>query len=253
MWAAGGAGLYGGWFERQAVEITRTPVPVGLGRSLRLACLGDIHFDPLCEADYLGSVVGKVNALQPDLIALTGDYITHATPRVGEVCGILGRLRAPLGVYAALGNHDQWHAGDIVSALLRRQKIVVLRNQCHPLPGLGGWFVSGLESYWAGRPDGSCLDRAGADTRHLLIVHEPDPFLELTDPRIRLQMSGHTHGGQIRMPGIGALRLPSWGRKFDQGLFERDGRHLFVNRGIGTVTYHLRFDCRPEISLLELS
>lgn len=253
LYSAGTGGLYGSFLERKAVEITRTPITVGLGRPLLVACLGDIHYDPLCEADYLHTVVDMVNAAQPDLIALTGDYITHATPQVTELARILGRLRAPLGVFAALGNHDQWHAAEAVTSLLRARKIQVLRNASVALPDQESWFITALESYWSGRPDPACLDRTGPDSRHLLIWHEPDPFSQTDDPRVRLQMSGHTHGGQIRAPLIGALRLPSWGRLFDQGLFTRSGRHLFVNRGIGTVTYHLRVNCRPEISLLELT
>jgi uncharacterized protein len=97
------------------------------------------------------------------------------------------------------------------------------------------------------------IEATPSHSRHLLLVHEPDSFDKLTDSRIALQVSGHTHGGQVRMPFGGAIILPSWGKKYSAGMFESGGRQLYVNRGIGTVDKHYRINCRPEITLFRLT
>jgi predicted MPP superfamily phosphohydrolase len=136
---------------------------------------------------------------------------------------------------------------------LERNGIQVLRNRALPLPGVAGWFIAGLESYWGGRPDPRFLRKFPEDARFISIVHEPDAWDQLRDPRIRLQVSGHTHGGQVCMPFWGALTLPSWGKLYSAGLYGSGDRHLYVSRGLGTVNMRVRFCCRPEITVFELS
>lgn len=131
--------------------------------------------------------------------------------------------------------------------------ISVLRNRSVPLPGQENWYLTGLESYWSGKPDAACITGTLPHSRHLVLVHEPDAFDLLTDPRIALQLSGHTHGGQVCLPWVGAVCLPSWGKKYPAGLYTRGDRRLYVNRGIGTVDDHFRLNCRPEITLLTLT
>ncbi len=97
------------------------------------------------------------------------------------------------------------------------------------------------------------IGKTPPDSRHIVLVHEPDSFLTLTDPRIKLQLSGHTHGGQVRLPLMGAVILPKMGHHFQTGLYQKDGRMLYVNRGIGTLAPHVRVNCRPEITVFELS
>jgi len=166
---------------------------------------------------------------------------------------ILAKARARLGSFATLGNHDYWSGAPAVTVALEKKGIRVLRNECLSLPGESHCYLSALDSFWAGSPDLSSLRRTPKDSRHVLLVHEPDPFAQLDDPRIKLQISGHTHGGQIRLPGIGALLLPKWGKIYQTGLYARDNRSLYVNRGVGTVLHHLRINCRPELTVFELS
>jgi predicted MPP superfamily phosphohydrolase len=129
----------------------------------------------------------------------------------------------------------------------------MLCNETLPLPGFDGFYLTGLDSYWAGTPDPSILARTPSDSRHIVLVHEPDSFLTLTDPRIKIQLSGHTHGGQVRLPLMGAVVLPKFGHHFQTGLYRHDGRTLYVNRGIGTLAPHVRVNCKPEITVFELS
>lgn len=251
--AAGGSAVYAGGIERHLVETTTVRLDLGLAAPLRVVAIGDIHFDPLYETDYLEAVSARIRALAPDFVLFTGDFVSKTAKRVADLAPILARTNPRLGSCAVLGNHDFWCGPRQVSAALERHGIAVLRNAAVPIPGCPDWFLAGLESFWAGRPDASFVGKAPPEARFITLVHEPDVFELLTDSRIRLQISGHTHGGQVRVPFVGALTLPSWGRRFDAGLFRRGERALYVNRGIGTVRFHVRMNCRPEITLLELS
>lgn len=247
---AGGV-AYG--FDTHDLEVPSVPVRVGLSRPWRMAVLGDIHFDPLYEVDYLTAVMNQITALKVDLVAFTGDFISNEVSRMAMLARILAGAESKIGSFAVLGNHDHWRSPAIVMAHLQRQGIRMLENACFALPGESGVFLSGLQSFWAGRPRPEVIAQTPPDSRHIVLVHEPDPFTQLDDPRIRLQISGHTHGGQVRIPFVGAVIQPEWGKKFNAGLFAREDRFLYVNRGLGTLTPHIRFNCRPEVTLFELS
>jgi uncharacterized protein len=251
--ALGGTAAYGKFVERHHLEVVPVDLALGLGAPLTAALVSDFHFDPLFETDYLETVVATVNGTSPDLVLFAGDYVSQTTDRLPELLDILGKVEAKLGRFGILGNHDHWVAADRVEAGLASTGITVLRNRSIPLPGQPGWFLTGLESFWGGWPNTRSVEATPADARHVLLVHEPDSFDTLTDPRIAVQLSGHTHGGQIRPPFGGAIHLPSWGKKYEAGLYEAGGRGLYVNRGIGTVGKHYRFNCRPEVTLLRLT
>ena len=237
------------------VEITRVPIHLGLQTPLRLAVLGDIHFDPLCDEDYLTHVVDLVNGLKPDLIAYTGDFVTMRLNRAQDLAKILSRAQAPLGTYAAEGNHEFWtNTGYVMQTLDHHAGIRMLLDATVPLPNEDNVYLTFLRTMTAGPLHPEVIDRTPPNARHLVFAHEPDSFPLLNDSRIRLQISGHTHGGQVRLPLFGAVWLPKWGRDYQQGLYAADnGRQLYVNRGIGTLTVHHRINCRPEITVFELS
>jgi predicted MPP superfamily phosphohydrolase len=250
--AAGSVCAYGE--DTHDLDVVTVPLTLGLQKPLRMIALGDIHFDPTCDEAYLARVVDHVNSLGPDLIVYTGDFVTARLRRVKDQADLLARAQARLGSFASPGNHELWTNVDYVGKVLDdRAGIRMLRNQSIVLPNEDELHLTGLDSFWAGRPDPGIITRTTPRSRHIVLAHEPDSFLQLTDPRIRLQISGHTHGGQVRVPFYGALILPKLGRHFETGLYERDGRHLYVNRGIGTLTVHLRINCRPEITVFELT
>lgn len=235
------------------LETTTVPFALGLHRPMRVVVLGDIHFDPLYEEAYLARVIGHVNGLQPDLILYTGDFITAHADRMPVLGKILSQGRARLGSYAVPGNHDHWTGLWAITRDLEQNNIRMLRNKCVALPGEDSLYLSGLDSFWAGTPDPSVLSATPENSRHILLVHEPDSFLQITNPRVKLQISGHTHGGQVRLPLYGALFLPQMGHDFETGLYKEDSRTLYVNRGIGTLAPHIRLNCRPEVTVFELS
>jgi len=239
--------------QTHALDAPTQRLDLGLAQRLRVVALGDIHFDPHYEESYLSHVVDTINEIDTDLIVYTGDFVTSTATRMRDLAAILARGTSRLGSFATLGNHDHWAGATRVSHALEDHGIRVLRNASIPLPAQENVYLSSLDSFWAGSPDPSILTRTPADSRHILLVHEPDPFATLDDPRIKLQISGHTHGGQIRAPIVGALHLPPMGKLYQEGLYAKDGRFLYVNRGIGTIGPHIRFRCPPEITVFELS
>lgn len=259
---AGGSGAYayGSVLERHRVVVEKHAVKLALGEhgpaGLRAVSLTDFHFDPLYETGYLEECVRKANALDPDVVILTGDYISRTSDRMRDLAEVLGGLRAKVGIYACLGNHDFWDDPIVVQKALQSKGIDVLMNQ-HTRVSCGGgqMLIAGLNSAWSGRPDwGRVAGSFKSQDRALVLMHEPDFADQLSqDPRAVIQFSGHTHGGQVRFPLLGALRLPSWGKNYEAGFYDIRKLKLHVNRGIGTVHYHVRFLCPPEIACFDIT
>lgn len=270
--AAGGVVHAWGRGSRR-VRVSRVTVPVrGLPpvwTGLRIAHLTDLHRSRYVSAEYLTDCVARVNALEPDLIAVTGDYLTHARSTRGRVvygeedaaldlaadCArILGRTRARHGVFASLGNHDHWFDAELVTRALEAEGIPVLRNAARLVRVRGELLpVVGLGDLWT---EGVDVARAFAGIEApvaVVLMHNPDTFEHWSRPGAAVILSGHTHGGQVNLPVIGPPIVPSrYGAKYAQGLFRRGDAHLYVNRGVGLIYPPVRFNCPPEIALIEL-
>ncbi|RBP45260.1 hypothetical protein DES53_103258 [Roseimicrobium gellanilyticum] len=260
---AGGASYgYGTSLERHRLKVEHHDLKLALGerapRSFRAVSLTDFHFDPLYEEDFVQECVRQANALKPDIVLLTGDYISNTSSRINDFARIIGDLEASTGVYACLGNHDHWDSRTRVAGALNHQHISVLQNHHTRVTCKGGELViAGLQSAWAGTPNWrNAADGLRKDDRVIALVHEPDFADNLAiDPRVAFQLSGHTHGGQVRVPGWGALILPSWGKRYQAGFYNvgpRKDLKLYVNRGIGTIEHHVRFFCPPEIACFDV-
>ena len=251
---------YGSIVERHRLSVERHEVDLALGprapRHLRAVSLTDFHFDPLYEEDYIAECIRRTNELKPDVVLLTGDYISRTSRRIDDFAALVGQLHPTCGVFASLGNHDHWDSPTRVSGALRAKDIEVLQNQHTRVSCNGGELIlAGLQSAWGGKPDwGLAAKGVKPGERILALVHEPDLADRLApDPRIAMQFSGHTHGGQVRVPGIGALRLPKWGKEYQSGFYDVGNLKLHVNRGIGTIAYHVRFLCPPEIACFDIT
>jgi predicted MPP superfamily phosphohydrolase len=256
--AAGAAGVVvGGTFhgyanERHHITLTHTSLAVsGLPDAfagLRVALLTDLHLSPLVEPDDIAKAVALTLEQKPDLIVLGGDYVTWGHEQfVGPVAELLSPLSAPLGVIAILGNHD---SDDEVSDALGRNRFAVLRD-AHLRLQLRGDALDfvGLR-YWTRQIStiANLIDAPG--NVNILLAHDPRRITEAASLNFPLVLSGHTHGGQIVLPGIGA-----WNRGFFptmQGTLERDNTVLFVSRGIGMVYVPIRLNCPPEVAILTL-
>jgi predicted MPP superfamily phosphohydrolase len=238
--------------ERRTIRLPRISRAVD---GFRIALMSDHHLFPFTPRELLQRAVEEANALRADLILLAGDYVCTDAESIRELAPILGRLNAKYGVFAVLDNYDCWRQPDLVRAQLAAQSIEVLVNRgLHVGPGAGRLFLAGLDSVWRGVPDPV---RAFAGYREgnlaLAVVHEPDYFPTLVRlTPVDLQLSGHSHGGQIRIPALGPVILPPWGRIYHTGFYELNGHYVYTGRGLGMVGLPLRFDCPPEVTEITL-
>jgi hypothetical protein len=189
------------------------------------------------------------------LTVLTGDYVWHEVEPVFELMPTLAGLNAKYGVHASLGNHDLWTDVKVVTQAFERERLPLLVNQGMAISvGKETLYLAGLDDGWSGKPDlAAALADWSQDDITLLLMHEPDLAPRYAaDKRIHLQLSGHSHGGQVRLPFYGALILPYLSWKYPMGLYNLDGMWLYTNRGLGTTNVPLRVNCAPEITELTL-
>lgn len=251
--AVTGTATYGVAFERHRLGVTQATLPVsGLPAALeglRVALLTDIHHSPLVSAEDVQRAVQLALAQRPDLIVLGGDYVTLADRTfVGPVAELLAPLHAPHGVFAILGNHDD---DKEMPAALARKGFTVLKDQRTRLTLRGEALeVAGIR-FWTRRPADIARVLRNAHDTVLLLAHDPRRLREAADLNVAAVLSGHTHGGQVVLPGVGAVakaRFPIL-----QGLGRRENTAIFVSRGIGTVYVPVRINCPPEVALVTLS
>lgn len=263
--AAGGTALaaFGGtcysFFEAGWVAIDEQTLPLPrLPRTFqgtRIAFLSDIHHGPYTNISYVQSIVRTTNLMQPDLILLGGDYSLRDPKYIAPCFEMLAQLRAPMGVFGILGNHDYWHGLAETREGFAASKITELTNAGVTFTVRGERFcLAGVDDLWCGRPD---LKEALADVRPhdacLLLSHNPDYCETLKDKRVGLVLSGHTHGGQIVFPGGAAPFVPSWyGTKYLRGVVQAPETTVLVSRGLGTSMLPARVGSRPEINLITL-
>jgi predicted MPP superfamily phosphohydrolase len=222
----------------------------------RLVQMSDIHMNRFMTPERLNTLADLVNQQHPDLIALTGDFVTHNVGRhADDLIAGLRRLSAPDGVWAVLGNHDHWNGASYVESLLAEGHVTCLRNQVRTFSRAGALLhVAGVDDYWedCARID-DVLAALPPDGAAILLAHEPD-FADISAAtgRFDLQLSGHTHGGQVVIPFLRPPVLPHYGRKYPSGLYRVGTMVQYTNRGVGMASPRFRFNCRPEITVFTL-
>ena len=257
--AVSGAGAYGRWVEPYMYEITETDVfikdlPAGF-EGFRITQLTDLHHGRLVSLAEVRRVVELANGTRPDTFALTGDYVTSGRSYVEPCAEALGELRAPYGVWAVLGNHDHYVGAELVERALARRGVEVLKNANTSLRrGADSLQLAGVDDWGWGQADwGGALGGVDLSRPSLLLSHEPAVFDFPETRGVSLVVSGHTHGGQICLPFAGSpAALMGEGFRHLSGLFERDGRQLYVSRGTGLVGLPMRIGAPPEIAVLRL-
>jgi hypothetical protein len=222
----------------------------------RLVQISDIHVDGWMSRQRLAEIVDQVNRLEPELVAATGDFFTHSPQRYADDLIIpLKNLSAPDGVVAVLGNHDHGSGPEPVRAILRQAGVIVLTNTAHTLRrGRALLHLGGVDDIML-RQDrlDLVLDQLPLDGAAILLAHEPDyADTSAASGRFDLQLSGHSHGGQVRLPRIGPIFLPRYARKYPHGQYQVGKMVLYVNRGLGVAHLRLRINCRPEITVITL-
>src|SRR5579872_4741419 len=236
-----------------AQRIWLSELPEGF-RGFRILQLSDIHHSLFVPLSHVAAVVELSNRLKPDLVALTGDFVSYSRASIEPVAEILGGLRARGGVVAVLGNHDFRVGADAVESALRRQHIQVLRNR-HRLLHRGGatLCLAGVDDYGYGADLEQALRGTPEGAATILLAHNPRLVTAAACRGIGLVLSGHTHGGQVNVPLLGTVygRSPE-GMRFKKGWDRLGGTQIYVSRGIGTIVLPVRWRCPAEVPLLEL-
>ncbi|MBT0654103.1 metallophosphoesterase [Geomobilimonas luticola] len=255
---------------RVPVRIKQLPTPL---QGLKIGLLTDFHSSFIVSDGLIKASADLVMSERPDVIVLAGDFISGSTkflsgsigefkPRYLERCAAaLSHLKAPLGIYGVLGNHDFWSGlaavGAICDTLSKRVGVTWLRNTSVELNKAGATFhLLGVDDYW----ESSCSLAAACkgingDSIKILLSHNPDinDDISLSNERIDLVLSGHTHGGQIVVPFLGQPVMPSkFGQKYRQGLARDGERQTYVSRGVGCLLAPIRLNCMPEATVLTL-
>lgn len=255
---AGGAYLYINDESKEPV-VEKVQIPIrSLPESLEgftIAILSDFHLYPLTQLPLIETAVAMTNALKPDLTVLLGDYVWHEVEAIFDLAPALGKLNARHGVYSIIGNHDLWTNVDVITKGLEEAHLPILRNEGITIPtGKDTLYLAGLDDGWAGNPDlATTLANREANATTVLLMHEPDLADQYAqDDSIALQLSGHSHGGQIRFPYVGAIVLPYLAWKYDMGLYKIKELWLYTNRGLGVTNEPIRYNCPPEITEITL-
>lgn len=246
--------------NQETLALARWPVEFN---NLRVAVVSDLHVgSPHITEQKLDEVVNRINEQQPDAIFLLGDFMVGNVSRFGgkkieaeTIAAHLEKLHAPLGVYAVLGNHDWWYNGPRVIAALKNANITVLENEAAPLAQKNGQSVwlAGLADLWT-RPQAieTTLRHIPPDAYVIALTHNPDVFPDVP-PSVGLTLAGHTHGGQVKLPLLGTLVVPSnYGQRYARGRITENQHDLFVTSGVGSSIMPIRFRVPPEIGVLTL-
>lgn len=271
--SVGGLALYSGETARHEISVEEYSIPLArvpdAFRGMRIAQISDIHYLQYTESYFVRDIVDHVNRLKPDMVLMTGDFVTYgpspfsgeservfALRHAPECASILSAIQCPLR-YASLGNHDEEVNGPAIAGILQEHGLPCLVNTAVPLERDGKrlWVVGlGSVSKQDSKPDQAIPGSAIRDKEAMIVLaHEPDILPEIAKYNADLMLSGHTHGGQVRIPFMRPMFLPEYGRIYIEGWFQHGPTHLYVNRGIGTIAAPVRFNCPPEITVFTLA
>lgn len=247
------------WFDVENVAL-KLPRLAQLFSGFRLVQISDIHAGEQWMPAQLESVVEKVIALKPDIVAITGDFVYSSPVMNDEILtrteAALATLSSHVPTYAVMGNHDHWWDVERIRSALARSNVVELNNGVHTLKRDGASLhLCGVDDVYERKDDlDRVLNQLPSDGCAILLAHEPD-FADSSAAtgRFDLQISGHSHGGQVIVPFVGPIVLPRHGRKYPIGLYQVGEMMQYTNRGLGMVFPYVRFMCRPEITLFTLN
>jgi uncharacterized protein len=221
----------------------------------RIALFSDIHLYPFTPLRVVQAAVRLANAFQPDLVILPGDFVWRSLEAVFDLAPVLSQLNPAHGIFAVLGNHDHQKGPEVIANALIRAGIQVLRNEGVTIQrGRDAIYLAGIDSACGGNPlPMAAFDKRRGELTSIVALHEPD-YIQTLVPGfpVDLQLSGHSHGGQVRLPMIGPLILPPMGEIYSMGLYSVGNAQLYTTRGIGTIHVNARFNCPPEVTAITL-
>lgn len=245
--------------EPRWIKVTRPTIRIpslpGAWDRATIAVLADFHRGRLIGKEHIRQAVELANDARPDVIALLGDYVSRTDAITDDYAKLLGKLRAPLGVFGVLGNHDYWTDSRGVEAMLAGAGVRLLTNR-HALLRRDGapLCLAGVDDLWVGSPDlASALGATDPAVPRILLCHNPDYAEQIPPaPRVDVMLCGHTHGGQVKIPFVGRLRLPIRHAKYAAGWARGPNCPVYTSVGLGMVGIPVRFNCRPELAVLSL-
>ncbi len=262
MLVYGGIGLVGSYpilLGKHVLQINHYNIPVtnlpNNFHGFKIVHLTDIHYGPLVSLDFVKEIVKKANTIGGDIIACTGDYVheKNSTKQIDTVWPILSQLKATHGVYSVLGNHDHWADFDKShywaqksgQDLRHKSKKISKNGEEIWIGGAGDYFEDsiGIDNAFRNVPQEKCK---------IVLAHNPDTADQYFTTAIDLFLSGHTHGGQVNIPFVGAPILPVRNKKYSHGYIQTSRTGVFISRGIGWTIIPVRFNCYPEIAVLNL-
>jgi predicted MPP superfamily phosphohydrolase len=246
---------YGATVGAKTHQVREVIVP--FGRALRVVQLTDLHAGIFMTRNEIRRYVDQVMALQPDLFVLTGDYISNSISFLPGCLEEMARVQAPYGSFATLGNHEHWYGGlSELETIFRKSGIPLLHNTHQVIQTKQGPFaVAGIDDLRSGRPDlAKAVTGLDSGMPTLLLSHRPEIFPHAAARGIPLTLSGHYHGGQVklRLPG-GDLSFAHLRTPYPEGLYRIKACCLYVSRGIGTTFTPVRLNARPEVTLIHLT
>lgn len=261
IFACSGLYVYGNKIEMHRLVIDYVEIPIeNLADDLvsfRIVSMGDLHVDPLGLSELIDKAFALANQANPDLMLLLGDYVSWDITAMDILKDQFAQLRAKYGVYACLGNHEVWAGALVAQEMLESVGITVLVNAGMTIQvGNATLYLAGLDS-WGNKYGGPDLDAALADANSndvvVVMMHEPD-YADITtqDGRVDLQLSGHSHGGQVLLPFFGTIYTAQYSRKYPVGLYRVGDMWQYTTRGIGASDVPFRINCPPEVTEIEL-
>jgi predicted MPP superfamily phosphohydrolase len=241
------------WLKIEEVDIHFNNLPIGF-TDVRIVHFSDTHLGFYYDHHNLRTLVDRINSCKPDMICFTGDLVDGEYECSESAIPVLNELKAPLGKYAVLGNHDyRSDPSQVVSALTSSGFKVLINENMRITKDGSDIYIAGVDDILQGSPHiEKALEGIGENEFTILLAHEPDYADVTKDYLVGLQLSGHSHGGQIRLPIVGYLVTPPFGSKYVYGLYDLTNLKVYTNRGIGTTIYPFRLFCRPEITVINL-
>ena len=260
----GGAG-YGFWFEPNWLRVEQVnlilPRLSSLFHGLKIAQISDIHMGGWMNSERFKRVVELISLQKPDYLLVTGDFLIghifdqNSEQNLQELINLFSPLTKSIPSFAVLGNHDYWTNSHAVREMLHSSGIIDLTNSAFPVTrGDANLYLCGVDDIWEGDVRlNDVIEELKDESAAILLAHEPD-FADLSSKtgRFDLQLSGHSHGGQVVVPFYGPLVLPYLGQKYPSGLYQVGEMLQYTNRGVGMINPPVRFNCTPEITLFTL-